>query len=117
MTGAGVSVWAGYRTWKQVIDRLAAVVTDRRGAEVDAQLIVRNHTSAILRPGSWPRTVTRAIRGIHPTGIWSEWAAATRASFPSHSDAVQACSHAELRTVDRGSARNRWAEVQSAQLL
>lgn len=48
MTGAGVSVWAGYRTWKQVIDRLAAVVTDRRGAEVDAQLIVRNHTDLLF---------------------------------------------------------------------
>lgn len=43
MTGAGVSVWAGYRTWKQFIDRLAATVTARRGAEVNTELIVRNH--------------------------------------------------------------------------
>jgi len=48
MTGAGVSVWAGYRTWRQVIDRLAAVVADRRGAEVDAEMIVRNHTDLLF---------------------------------------------------------------------
>jgi hypothetical protein len=48
MTGAGVSVWAGYRTWKQVIDRLAAVVADRRGAEVDAPMIVRNHIDLLF---------------------------------------------------------------------
>jgi SIR2-like domain len=48
MTGAGVSVWAGYRTWKQVIDRLAAVVADRRGAEVDAQMIVRNYVDLLF---------------------------------------------------------------------
>src|SRR5258708_3237374 len=48
MTGAGVSVWAGYRTWTQFIDRLAAAVTERRGAEVDAQLIVRNHQDLLF---------------------------------------------------------------------
>jgi hypothetical protein len=48
MTGAGVSVWAGYRTWKQVIDRLAAVVTERRDGEVNAEVIVRNHTDLLF---------------------------------------------------------------------
>src|SRR6266571_4438754 len=48
MTGSGVSVWAGYRTWKQVIDRLAAAVTERRGAEVNAEVIVRNHTDLLF---------------------------------------------------------------------
>ncbi len=48
MTGSGVSVWAGYRTWKQVIDRLAAAVTERRGGEVNAELIVRNHQDLLF---------------------------------------------------------------------
>jgi hypothetical protein len=48
MTGSGVSVWAGYRTWTQVIGRLAAAVAERRGAEVDAELIVRNHQDLLF---------------------------------------------------------------------
>jgi hypothetical protein len=48
MTGAGVSVWAGYRIWTQVIDRLAAAVTEQRGAEVDAALIVRTHEDLLF---------------------------------------------------------------------
>lgn len=49
MTGSGVSVWAGYRTWQQVIDRLAAVVTERRGPEVDTAAIIRNHPDLLFR--------------------------------------------------------------------
>src|SRR5258708_21364380 len=48
MTGSGVSVWAGYRTWRQVIHRLAAAVTERRGAEGKAELIVRNHPDLLF---------------------------------------------------------------------
>lgn len=48
MTGSGVSVWAGYRTWRQVIDRLAAAVTQRRGNEVDTDAIVRNHQDLLF---------------------------------------------------------------------
>jgi hypothetical protein len=48
MTGSGVSVWAGYRTWQQVIERLAAVVRERRGAEVDTAAIIRNHPDLLF---------------------------------------------------------------------
>jgi hypothetical protein len=37
-TGAGVSIWAGYRSWPGVIDRLAAEVERRRNGEVNARL-------------------------------------------------------------------------------
>ena len=48
MTGSGVSIWAGYRTWPQVIERLAAAVTERRGAEVNTAAIVRNHQDLLF---------------------------------------------------------------------
>jgi hypothetical protein len=48
MTGAGVSAWAGYRTWKQFIDRLAAAVTARRGAEVNTEVIVSHHPDLLF---------------------------------------------------------------------
>src|SRR5882757_5072748 len=48
MTGSGVSVWAGYRTWRQVIDRLAAAVAQRRGNEVNTDAIVRNHQDLLF---------------------------------------------------------------------
>jgi len=47
-TGAGVSIWAGYRSWRGVIDRLAAEVELRRNGEVNAQLIVQNHGGDLL---------------------------------------------------------------------
>jgi hypothetical protein len=48
MTGSGVSVWAGYRTWRQVIDRLATAVRQRRGAEVNTEMIIRNHEDLLF---------------------------------------------------------------------
>ena len=47
-TGAGVSIWAGYRSWRGVIDRLAAEVELRRNGEVNAQLIIQNHGGDLL---------------------------------------------------------------------
>jgi hypothetical protein len=47
-TGAGVSIWAGYRSWLGVIDRLAAEVERRRNGEVNARLIVQNHGGDLL---------------------------------------------------------------------
>lgn len=47
-TGAGVSIWAGYRSWLGVIDRLAAEVDRRRNGEVNARLIVQNHGGDLL---------------------------------------------------------------------
>jgi hypothetical protein len=48
MTGSGVSVSVGYRTWKDVIARLALVVTERRGEIVDVEHIVRTHRDPLL---------------------------------------------------------------------
>jgi hypothetical protein len=48
MTGSGVSVSVGYRTWNDVIARLALVVTDRRGTGVDVEHIVRTHQDPLL---------------------------------------------------------------------
>jgi hypothetical protein len=47
-TGAGVSVWAGYRAWKGVIDRLAAEVDVRRNGEVNTRLVVKNYGADLL---------------------------------------------------------------------
>jgi hypothetical protein len=47
-TGAGVSVWAGYRSWKGVIDRLAAEVELRRNGEVNTQRVIENHGADLL---------------------------------------------------------------------
>lgn len=46
--GAVVSVWAGYRSWKGVIDRLAAEVELTRHGEVNTQLVIRNHGADLL---------------------------------------------------------------------
>jgi len=43
VTGAGLSVWAGYPTWRQLINRLAEAVRDSRGDEVNVDLVVQNH--------------------------------------------------------------------------
>jgi hypothetical protein len=42
-TGAGVSIYAGYGSWKQVIRRLADRVAERCGEEVNADVVVRNY--------------------------------------------------------------------------
>jgi hypothetical protein len=47
-TGAGVSVWAGYRTWNRVIERLADRVSERRPGEVNVEEVVRNHRDDLL---------------------------------------------------------------------
>jgi hypothetical protein len=47
-TGAGLSVWAGYRSWRGVIDRLAAEVERRRRGEVNTQLVLQNHAGDLL---------------------------------------------------------------------
>jgi SIR2-like domain len=59
MTGAGVSVWAGYRIWRQVIDQLAAAVTELRGAEVDVALIVKNHQDLLFCAQNLGRALSR----------------------------------------------------------
>jgi hypothetical protein len=59
MTGAGVSVWAGYRTWTQVIARLAAAVTERRDGEVNVELIVRNHQDLLFCAQALGRELSR----------------------------------------------------------
>lgn len=46
-TGAGVSVWAGYPTWPQLITHLANAVRDDRGEEVDVDMIVRNYQNPL----------------------------------------------------------------------
>jgi len=46
--GAGVSVWAGYRTWQGVINRLAAEVDVRRRGEVNTALVIQNHAADLL---------------------------------------------------------------------
>ncbi|MGB8591013.1 MAG: SIR2 family protein [Candidatus Acidiferrales bacterium] len=51
MTGSGVSVSAGYRTWEEVVARLAAVVMERSGAGIagiDAEVIVRTQQDPLL---------------------------------------------------------------------
>lgn len=47
-TGAGVSVWAGYRSWRGVIERLAAEVDLRRHGEVNTKLVLENHGGDLL---------------------------------------------------------------------
>jgi len=48
MTGSGVSVSAGYRTWDEVIAQLAAVVMERSGAGIDAEVIVRSRQDPLI---------------------------------------------------------------------
>lgn len=43
-----MSIWAGYRSWRGVIDRLAAEVDLRRNGEINTQLIIRNHGGDLL---------------------------------------------------------------------
>lgn len=47
VTGAGLSVWAGYPTWNELISRLANAVRDRRGDEVNVDLIVQNNRNPL----------------------------------------------------------------------
>lgn len=44
VTGAGLSAWAGYGTWQQLIDRLANAVRRHRGDEVNVDVVLRQHT-------------------------------------------------------------------------
>ena len=46
LVGAGVSVWAGYGSWGQVIEHLAAAVLAIR-PEVDTQAIIRNNRNPL----------------------------------------------------------------------
>jgi hypothetical protein len=46
LVGAGVSVWAGYGSWGQVIEHLAAAVGGVR-PEVDTQAIIRNNRNPL----------------------------------------------------------------------
>jgi hypothetical protein len=48
VTGAGLSWWAGYRTWNELIDQLAERVRERRGDEVNVQVIRRNYRDRLL---------------------------------------------------------------------
>jgi len=47
VTGAGLSWWAGYPTWRELIAHLADAVRDRRGAEVNVDLIVENNQNPL----------------------------------------------------------------------
>ena len=47
-TGAGLSVWAGYHCWRDVIARLAAEVERRRPGEVNAQTVLQNYAGDLL---------------------------------------------------------------------
>jgi len=47
VTGAGLSWWAGYPTWRELIGNLADAVRDRRGAEVNVDLIVANNQNPL----------------------------------------------------------------------
>jgi hypothetical protein len=47
VTGAGLSWWAGYSTWQELIDRLADAVRQRRGSEVDANAILANNANPL----------------------------------------------------------------------
>lgn len=47
-TGAGLSVWAGYRPWQGVISHLAEEVDRRRRGEVDTQLVLLNYGRDLL---------------------------------------------------------------------
>lgn len=43
VTGAGLSVWAGYGTWQQLIDRLANAVRQHRGDEINVDVVLQLH--------------------------------------------------------------------------
>jgi SIR2-like domain len=47
VTGAGLSVWAGYPTWSELIIHLADAVRDRRGDEVNVDLIIQNNQNPL----------------------------------------------------------------------
>jgi SIR2-like domain len=47
VTGAGLSIWAGYGTWQQLIDRLANAVRHHRGDEVNVDVVLRQHTDLL----------------------------------------------------------------------
>jgi hypothetical protein len=47
VTGAGLSVWAGYPTWPQLINRLADAVRENRGDEVNVDVVVQNHQNPL----------------------------------------------------------------------
>ena len=48
VTGAGVSAWAGYGTWAEIIRRLAGEVAERRRGEVDPEAIIHNHQDLLI---------------------------------------------------------------------
>lgn len=48
VTGAGLSWWAGYRTWKELIDQLAERVRQRRGDHVNVDAILRDYKDRLL---------------------------------------------------------------------
>ena len=48
VTGAGLSWWAGYKTWNELIDQLAERVRERRGDEVNVDAILRNYRDRLL---------------------------------------------------------------------
>ena len=43
LTGAGVSVWAGYRIWTKVLKGLAARVVEVRDGEVNVEAVLENN--------------------------------------------------------------------------
>jgi len=47
VTGAGVSVWAGYPCWPDLITRLAQEVRRRTRDEVDTDLVIQNNTDLL----------------------------------------------------------------------
>lgn len=48
VTGAGVSCWAGYGTWSEIIRHLADEVAERRQGEVDPDAIIHNHQDLLI---------------------------------------------------------------------
>jgi hypothetical protein len=47
VTGAGLSIWAGYGTWQQVINRLAEAVRRQRGTEVNVDVVLQNNRNLL----------------------------------------------------------------------
>jgi hypothetical protein len=47
-TGAGLSIWAGYRSWSEVIERLAAEVERHRRGEINTRIVLRNLNRDLL---------------------------------------------------------------------
>lgn len=47
ITGAGVGAWAGYPTWRQLVERLAGYARENLGAEVNVDNVLRNYRNPL----------------------------------------------------------------------